>query len=396
MVHSATTGEEIPLPRNLWPRRSSRADMDTVVAPLVRLYQRGAVSDVRSVDVTRESDGGFRIDAIVDSPPLWETAFNLGASSDLGVVLWGRMAWPSLVGWRRWGLEVRLVAGRQGGVFSLETTPPGQLGGKLFARLVAARPLVPEYTTGGDLVGSRGYWFGAASLGVRTSPGPFGAAELSLTGRSNDQAALRGQPGDAGRELTIDMSWAGSWPRARATPSLGVAWSLGSVLPAAGPQRARVVFGSAGLHLPVGDHGRWSIDLLGAASEADRDRPLPLDRWTDPGGWWEAPGLLPGRGLAPSVRRGALALRRTIGYVQGAAVGVGASASAWRLGELRADPTTARNGEGYSIFVEGRTARFGPLILGAGRGSLEGSKLFLLFGPYRFPWPGPLPNLSGR
>lgn len=276
-IRSAVTGATIEPPRQLLVRSGGRGSAETVIDAVERLYQRGAASDVRSVDVTRQADGRHRVTLAVEEPPVREWSVNLGASDALRAVLWGRMAWPSFAGWRRWGLEIRGVLGRQGGTVAAEASPAGELQWKLFARTTISRAFVPRYTSGGDLIGSHGFWTGALSLGARTPPGRAGAVALVLVGRGADRNDFLGEPATDGFDLAADLLWSGDRRDAPAPLGRGVAWSVGAVLPLAGESRARLATADVALGLPLDVDRRWSVELLGQAAVAEPGARCP---WT--------------------------------------------------------------------------------------------------------------------
>ncbi len=75
---------------------------------------------------------------------------------------------------------------------------------------------------------------------------------------------------------------------------------------------------------------------------------------------------------------------------------VGASVGAWKTGEVRADPTLPRGGHGVALFGEVYYGRFGPVVLGFAKGSVEGNAVYVLARPFQAPWPGPRLALPGR
>ena len=386
---------------NAVPQGTAR--LDVAADALSGVYARGEFAEVQGIDAARGEDGRFALRLDVEEPPLWLFTMNVGASDSLGGTLWGRMAWPSLLGWKRWNLEMRAAAWRLGGTLGFEAGPPG---GRtpLFVRTILSRGFVPNYTVGGDLQGTDGFWLQAAEIGLRTPNGRFGRAELGIAGRVVDASALEPTagapptPADASTsgDFSVDVTWRADKRDDPQRPTRGVAWTATAVLPFAGADRARVVSADFSAHFPLTRDGEWSLALLGVGSRAEKDKPLPQDRWTDPGGWWEAPRLLPGRGLAPDTLRGTLVLRRELANIAGVAVVGGASAAAWKLGEDRADETVPRNGHGYSLFADLHTGRFGSVTIGTAWGSLRGNAFYLVFGPHHVPWPGPRLALPGR
>ncbi len=385
--------------------REQRADIGVLAHEYVSLYHRGKLSDVSGLDISRRPDGRYDATLFVDEPPMWELAVQPGLGDILGPTVWTRWSFPSLSGWKHWDLDLRLAAWRLGAVFGFEVGPPGKT---VFFRILTSRVRVPTYTDEGDLGSSRAMWLQAGSVGVRTAQGRFGRAEALLVIRNVENGAFAEPPGQGtGRPLDDDMTkpsgdlafeatWSGDRRDDPRRPFRGLAWSLTAIAPLYGSKRAAVGTLDLAWHLPLTEWRRLSASALVHAAEAQKNRPLPLDRWSDAGAWWEAPSMLPLRGMSPSVRRGTLVLRGELGVFGGATIVLGASGAAWQLGDTRIDQAIDRNGHGFSVFADVYYGRFGPVTVGWSQGTLGANAVYLLAHPFRVPWPGPRLHLPGR
>lgn len=394
-LRSVSSGRPLSMPSTLQPLAGQPASLDRLRETAVRSFQRGEVAGITSVAARRGEKGDYLIRVEVEDPPVWEAAVNGGFSDSLGVVAIGRIAWPSFAGWNRWGLEVRGAAAREGVVIGAETTPPGAVSRQLFFGVIGGRTMVPQFTEDADLIGSRGFWSGAALFGLRTNPGRLGFFEAALVARDTGWGGFPDRTVFPGSDLSGALAWRGDRRNDSFWPSRGLTWCLEGVAPVAGNDRPWQVSGSLGWHVPLDAGRRWiaELDLFGAKTE--KGPPLPFDRWFDPGGWWEAPRLLPSRGLTPSGYRATLAMRHQLGSLGGISVAAGLSGALWSLDEERFDQNVPRRGHGAALFFEARTSRFGPLILGLTSGHLQGGSVFLLFGISRFPRIGIFPRLPG-
>lgn len=395
-LRTTAAGRTVTVKRPLPDQSGQPAELDRLRETAVRLYQRGEVAGISGVDARRDAAGGYLVRVNLLDPLVWEMTVNGGFSDALGLVALARMSWPSFASWTRWGLEVRAAAAREGGVLGIEASPPGAVSRQFFLRLQGGRLLVPRFTPDADQIGAQGFWSAAASLGVRTNPGKWGFFEGALIGRDTGRGGLSIREDDPGTDLAAGLAWRGDRRDDPFWPTRGMAWSVETALPVWGKQRPWQVSGAFGVHFPLDAAARWTIEISLAASLSQTGRPLPFDRWFDPGGWWEAPRLLPSRGLTPSGHRSTLVLRRDLGRLGGISVVSGLSGSLWSLDQIRFDPAVPRRGHGVAGFLEARTGRLGPLTLGVTSGKLRGGTVFLLFGVSRFPRPGPFPRLPGN
>ncbi len=385
--------------------RDQRADVAVLMREYVSLYHRGQLSDVSGLDVARRPDGRYDATLYVDEPPMWELAVQPGLGDILGPTVWTRWSFPSLSGWKHWDLDLRLAAWRLGAVFGFEVGPPGKT---VFFRILTSRVRVPTYTDEGDLGSSRAMWLQAGSVGVRTAQGRFGRAEALLVIRNVENGAFAEPPGQGtGRplgedpklfssDLSLEATWSGDRRDDPRRPFRGLAWSVTGIAPLYASKRAALGTLDLAWHVPLTEWRRLSAAALVHVAEAQKDRPLPLDRWSDAGAWWQAPSMLPMRGMSPSVRRGTLVLRGELGVFGGATIVLGASGAAWQLGETRVDPAVDRTGHGVSVFADVYYGRFGPVTVGWSKGSLGANAVYLLAHPFTVPWPGPRLHLPGR
>ncbi|HEX6849797.1 MAG TPA: patatin-like phospholipase family protein [Candidatus Polarisedimenticolaceae bacterium] len=370
----------------------------------VELDHRREAESVRTLSVAREGEG-YGVTLHVEEPPAWEATLQPGLSDALGPTVFARFSLPSLAGWAHWDMDARVAAWRLGQQLAIEVTPPSRW---LVARGVVARTRLPDYGPSGELRGSRGFGLQAGAFGVRTRQGRWGTPEALLAVRTvEDDAFLQPAGVGTGRDpsedpdepsidYAVDLAWSGDRRDDPARPTAGIAWELFTTLPFAGERRAAVATANLALHLPFGSARRvWAaLQLHGA--EAQDDRPLPLDRWSDVGSWSDAPGMLPARGLSPDIRRGTVALRVRVAEFAGTSFVAGASAASWEMGEVRADETLDRRGHGVAIFTEVSYGRYGPFVLGFARGSEDSNTVYLLARPFTVPWPGPRIRLPGR
>lgn len=394
LMTTLSLGESVPVEPKLCPKPGSPAKLDDLIEVAVRLTERGQITGIIAADVRRETDGRYTMDLMVDDPPVWEAAVN-GGFSEVGPVAIGRLGWPTRPGWSRWGLELQAAAGTGGVIGAVEMTPPGAAARQLFARFAGGRRLIPRFSAGGDLIGSHGFWFGAGMLGFRTRTGPLGYSEIGIQGRASEEQAFFGETASQGADLSLAALWVGDRRDAGDRPTRGFQWTLGGTFPLGVKQRPWQAFADCSLFLSLDHRKRWVLEANGMIGHSGGKDPLPADRWFDPGGWEEAPRLVPGRGLTRQARRGALILRRDLGMIGGIYLTGGISAATWKLDRRRIDTTLPDRANGSSVFLELRTGRFGPLIIGLTSGDLRGGEVFLLFGVARFPAPGPVPRMPG-
>jgi predicted acylesterase/phospholipase RssA len=370
----------------------------------VELEHRREAESVRGLAIVREGNG-YGVTLEIDEPPAWEATLQPGLSDALGPTVFARFSLPSLAGWAHWDMDARLAAWRLGQQVAIEVTPPSRW---LVARGVAARTRLPDYGPSGELRGSRGFGLQAGAFGVRARQGRWGTPEALLAVRTvEDDAFVEPAGSGAGRDpaedpeepsidFAVDLAWSGDRRDDPARPTSGIAWEFFATVPFAGERRAWVTTADLAMHVPFGSRRRVSASLLLHGAEAQDDRPLPLDRWSDVGSWSDAPGMLPARGLSPDVRRGTAALRVRIAEFAGTSFVAGASAATWEMGEVRADPTLDRRGHGVALFTEVAYGRYGPFVLGFARGTEDSNTVYLLARPFAVAWPGPRIRLPGR
>ncbi len=384
------------LPRALRWLQGQPANIVKLERALVRLGSLNLLW--REGSLIAPAEEGYRLRLAVMDPPRWLATWNGGLADEMGIALLARFAQPSVYGQKRWGSEVRMGFNKEIWGIGAETSPEWDHPLLPYFRFGVARPGIRIFDEDGKAQEWRYFWTAVASAGYRSRPTTFGQFELGPKLRwTTGDGYYPEEQGGSTEDLSLELLWHGDLRDDPRAPRKGFTWAIGGALPVAGDDRPWLAYADVSAAFRLAR--RYRLGFYLRIAETESDEPLPVDRWSEVGTWWQAPGFDIGRSRARELRRLTMDIRRDLGEIFGLNMSAGVSGAIWKIGDERVDPYLEDESSGASFFIQASTARLGPLTVGVALSNVEGDsgmeRWFILLSPERIAWPGPIRPREG-
>jgi hypothetical protein len=363
-------------------------DMREIERSVVKL--RGKAALWREGSAITRTEEGYAMRLGVAERPRFRASMNLGLADDMGLIALGQINFPTNLGRRRWGSTLRLGLSNEISALGFKAAPVWDHRFVPEVRVGVSVPAIRFFDENGEHDKYRHFVSGIASIGYAGATTRMGRLDFGLTQRWVSEKGFLPEPAeDPGQDLAFEVAWQGDLQDDPRIPQRGGAWLFAVAAPVAGDDRPWTAFADLAATARLGKTGRFTVSILGRAQATGDEEVLPVDRWSEAGTWWEAPGFDAGRARAQEYYRGTLVLRRKIGAFFGSTVTAGLSGAAWSLSDNRVDQFIDDNGTGVALFVEASTVRLGPLTIGVMHSEVRGNRIFVTLNPERIAWPGP-------